>query len=105
MAGIRKSDIAAILALPEEEREAALAALAAGATATDFREGIRARLSGSLPLPPGYAGVAEVIAEEVAATVGLDAATVARIAYATNYGYGAVRKAERAKGNRLDGKR
>ena len=98
--------------LPEGEARDALTAridsLRAAVTArtsVDFREGVRKRIDGTLPLPPGYAGVAAVIAEEIAETVGIDAETVGRIAYATNYGYGAVRKEERKRGNRLDGKR
>ena len=106
---MKKSDIAAILAtLPDSpEKEAALAALATR-TSADYREGIRKRLAGTLALPEGYAGVAEDIAEVLADYSDAELATAARdgrIAYATNYAYGAVRKAERAKGNRLDGKR
>ncbi len=105
---MNKSDVAAILAaLPDSpEKDAAIAALGTRVSA-DYRAGIRNRLSGVSPLPAGYAGVAEDIAEVLADYSDAELASAARdgrIAYATNYAYGAVRKAERAKGNRLDGK-
>ncbi len=105
---MNKSDVAAILAaLPDSpEKDAAIAALGTRISA-DYRAGIRNRLSGAIPLPAGYAGVAEDIAEVLAEFSDEELASAARdgrIGFATNYGYGAVRKAERAKGHRRDGK-
>ena len=105
---MKKSEILALVAaLPDSPEKAAILAAATTRTSSDYREGIRKRLAGTLPLPAGYAGVAEDIAEVLADYSDAELATAARdgrIAYATNYAYGAVRKAERAAGNRLDGK-